>query len=123
MAAIAAISLVVGGIGVANVMLVTVRERTREIGVRRAVGARRRDVVVQFLIYAIVISVIGGVLGLGVGVAGAYIGGSALSVSPVFSATTVGLALVVAAAVGILAGIGPAVQAASVEPTTALRYE
>jgi putative ABC transport system permease protein len=123
MAAIAAISLVVGGIGVANVMLVTVRERTREIGVRRAVGARRRDVVVQFLIYAIVISVIGGVLGLGVGIAGAYIGGSALSVSPVFSATTVGLALAVAAAVGILAGIGPAVQAASVEPTTALRYE
>ena len=123
MAAIAAISLVVGGIGVANVMLVTVRERTREIGVRRAVGARRRDVVVQFLVYAIVISVIGGVLGLGVGIAGAYIGGSALSVSPVFSATTVGLALVVAAAVGILAGIGPAVQAASVEPTTALRYE
>jgi len=117
MAAIAAISLVVGGIGVANVMLVTVRERTREI------GARRRDVTVQFLIYAVVISVIGGALGLGVGIAAAYIGGSALSVSPVFSPTTVALALVVAAAVGILAGIGPAVQAASVEPTTALRYE
>jgi len=123
MAAIAAISLIVGGIGVANVMLVTVRERTREIGVRRAVGATRRDVVLQFLVYAIVISVIGGVLGLGVGVAGAFAGGSALSVTPVFSATTVSLALVVAAAVGILAGIGPAVQASSVEPTTALRYE
>jgi putative ABC transport system permease protein len=123
MAAIAAISLVVGGIGVANVMLVTVRERTREIGVRRAVGATRRNIVVQFLIYAIVISIIGGVLGLGVGIAGAYIGGSALSVSPVFSALTVALALVVAAAVGILAGIGPALQASSVEPTEALRYE
>jgi putative ABC transport system permease protein len=123
MAAIAAISLIVGGIGVANVMLVTVRERTREIGVRRAVGATRRNIVVQFLVYAIVISVIGGILGLGVGIAGAYIGGSALSVSPVFSVATVSLALVVAAAVGILAGIGPAVQAASVEPTTALRYE
>ncbi|HUK76923.1 MAG TPA: FtsX-like permease family protein, partial [Thermoleophilia bacterium] len=86
-------------------------------------GARRRDVTVQFLIYAVVISVIGGALGLGVGIAAAYIGGSALSVSPVFSPTTVALALVVAAAVGILAGIGPAVQAASVEPTTALRYE
>ena len=123
MAAIAAISLIVGGIGVANVMLVTVRERTREIGVRRAVGATRRHVVVQFLIYAIVISLIGGVLGLGMGIAGAFAGGSALSVSPAFSVATVSLAIVVAAAVGILAGIGPAVQAASVEPTTALRYE
>ena len=123
MAAIAAISLVVGGIGVANVMLVTVRERTREIGVRRAVGATRRNVVIQFLVYAIVISVIGGLLGLGLGIAGAFLGGSALSVSPVFSVATVSLALVVAAAVGILAGIGPAVQAASVEPTMALRYE
>ncbi len=123
MAAIAAISLVVGGIGVANVMLVTVRERTREIGVRRAVGATRRNIVVQFLVYAVITSIIGGILGLAVGIAGAYIGGSALSVSPVFSVATVSLALVVAAAVGILAGIGPAVQAASVEPTDALRYE
>ncbi len=123
MEAIAAISLVVGGIGVANVMLVTVRERTREIGVRRAVGATRRDVVVQFLVYAVVISVIGGILGLGVGIAGAYIGGSALSVTPVFSVLTVSLGLGVAVAVGVLAGIGPAVQASSVEPTMALRYE
>ncbi|HMC03511.1 MAG TPA: ABC transporter permease [Cellulomonadaceae bacterium] len=123
MAAIAAISLIVGGIGVANVMLVTVRERTREIGVRRAVGATRRDIVVEFLVYAVVTSITGGILGLGVGIAGAFAGGSALSVSPVFSVTTVTLALVVAAAVGILAGIGPALQASSVEPTMALRYE
>jgi putative ABC transport system permease protein len=123
MAAIAAISLVVGGIGVANVMLVTVRERTREIGVRRAVGATRRDIVMEFLVYAVVTSIIGGLLGLAVGIGAAYIGGSAMSVTPVFSALTVTLALVVAAAVGILAGLGPAVQAASVEPTMALRYE
>jgi putative ABC transport system permease protein len=123
MAAIAAISLIVGGIGVTNVMLVTVRERTREIGVRRAVGATRRNIVVQFLVYAVVIAVIGGLLGLGLGIGAAYIGGSALSVTPVFSVATVTLALVVAGAVGILAGIGPAVQAASVEPTMALRYE
>ena len=123
MAAIAAISLIVGGIGVANVMLVTVRERTREIGVRRAVGATRRDIVVEFLVYAVVTSIIGGVVGLVVGVVAAYIGGSALDVAPAFSAFTVSLALVVAAAVGILAGLGPAVQAASVEPTMALRYE
>jgi putative ABC transport system permease protein len=123
MAAIAAISLIVGGIGVANVMLVTVRERTREIGVRRAVGATRRHIVIQFLAYAVVISFIGGVVGLGVGVGGAFAGGSALKVSPVFSWTSVILALVVAAVVGVVAGIGPAVQAASVEPTMALRYE
>ena len=123
MAAIAAISLIVGGIGVANVMLVTVRERTREIGVRRAVGATRRDIVVEFLVYAVVTSIIGGLLGLALGIGAAYVGGSALSVPPAFSALTVTLALVVAAAVGILAGLGPAVQAASVEPTMALRYE
>ncbi len=85
MAAIAAISLVVGGIGVANVMLVTVRERTREIGVRRAVGATRRDIVVQFLVDAVVISLIGGVIGLALGFAGAFAGGSWLDVTPVFS--------------------------------------
>jgi putative ABC transport system permease protein len=123
MAAVAAISLIVGGIGVANVMLVTVRERTREIGVRRAVGATRRDVVAHFLVSAVVTSIIGGVLGLALGIAAAYVGGSALSVPPAFSAATVSLALGVAAAVGIVAGIGPAVQAASVEPTIALRYE
>ena len=123
MAAIAAISLVVGGIGVANVMLVTVRERTREIGVRRAVGATRRDIVVQFLVDAVVISLIGGVIGLALGFAGAFAGGSALDVTPVFSWAAVILAIVVAIAVGVLAGIGPAVQASSVEPTNALRWE
>jgi putative ABC transport system permease protein len=123
MAAIAAISLVVGGIGIANVMLVTVRERTREIGVRRAVGATRHNIVVQFLIDAVVISVIGGILGLGAGIGGAYAGGYFMDVEPVFSWTSVVLALGVSAVVGVLAGLGPAVQAASVEPTVALRYE
>jgi putative ABC transport system permease protein len=123
MAAIAAISLIVGGIGVANVMLVTVRERTREIGVRRAVGATRRDIVVQFLVDAVVISLIGGVIGLMLGFAGAFAGGSALRVTPVFSWTAVILAIVVALAVGVFAGIGPAAQASSVEPTNALRWE
>lgn len=123
MAAIAAISLVVGGIGIANVMLVTVRERTREIGVRRAVGATRHNIVVQFLIDAVVISVIGGILGLGAGVGGAYAGGYFMDVEPVLSWTSVVLALGVSAVVGVLAGLGPAVQASSVEPTVALRYE
>jgi putative ABC transport system permease protein len=123
MAAIAAISLVVGGIGIANVMLVTVRERTREIGVRRAVGATRHNIVTQFLIDAVVISVIGGILGLGAGIGGAYAGGYFMDVEPVFSWTSVVLALGVSAVVGVLAGLGPAVQASSVEPTVALRYE
>jgi putative ABC transport system permease protein len=123
MAAIAAISLIVGGIGVANVMLVTVRERTREIGVRRAVGATRRDIVMQFLVDAVVISLIGGVIGLIVGFVAAFAGGSALGVTPVFSWTAVVLAIVVAVAVGVFAGIGPAAQASSVEPTNALRWE
>ena len=123
MAAIAAISLLVGGIGIANVMLVTVRERTREIGVRRAIGATRNNIVVQFLIDAVVISIIGGVLGVGAGVGGAFIGGSALNITPVLSWLYMVMALGVAAVVGIVAGIGPAVQAASLEPTQALRYE
>ena len=123
MAAIAAISLLVGGIGIANVMLVTVRERTREIGVRRAIGATRNNIVVQFLIDAVVISVIGGVLGIGAGVGGAYIGGSLMNVTPVLTWLYMVLALAVAAVVGVVAGLGPAVQAASVEPTMALRYE
>lgn len=123
MAAIAAISLVVGGIGIANVMLVTVRERTREIGIRRAVGASRRDIVVQFVVDAIVIGLIGGILGLAAGLGGAYAGGRAVEVTPQYSWVPVALALSVSVVVGLLAGIGPAVQAASVEPTTALRYE
>ncbi len=108
MAAIAAISLLVGGIGIANVMLVTVRERTREIGVRRAIGATRRHIVTQFLVDAVVISIIGGILGLGAGLGGAFAGGSALSVTPAFSWTIVILALGVAVAIGIIAGLGPA---------------
>ena len=88
-------------------MLVTVRERTREIGVRRAVGATRRDIVVQFLVDAVVISLIGGVIGLALGFAGAFAGGSALDVTPVFSWTAVILAIVVAIAVGVLAASGP----------------
>ena len=123
MAAIAAISLLVGGIGIANVMLVTVRERTREIGVRRAIGATRNNIVLQFLVDAVVISIIGGVLGVGAGIGGAYIGGSVMNVTPVLSWLYMVLALAVAAVVGVVAGLGPAVQASSVEPTMALRYE
>ncbi len=121
--AIAAISLVVGGIGVANVMLVAVRERVREIGIRRAIGARRRDIVAQFLTEATVLSILGGLLGVAAGV------GIALALPHVTGQRTItsypaaGLSLIVAALVGIVAGLGPANQAAGLDPAAALRYE
>lgn len=123
MAAIAAISLVVGGIGITNVMLVTVRERTREIGVRRALGATRGDIMGQFLVEAVVLSFIGGLLGLGAGVGAAYLFSSVLDMNAAISWPAATLALGTAAVVGVVAGLWPATQAASVEPTTALRYE
>jgi len=121
--AIAAISLIVGGIGVANVMLVAVRERIREIGIRRAVGARRRDIVAQFLTEATVLSVIGGLLGVAAGLALAYALPHLTDQRTVVSYPAAALALAISALVGILAGLGPANQAAALDPATALRHE
>ena len=122
--AIGAISLVVGAIGIANMMLVAVRERTREIGVRRAVGATRGDITTQFLVEAIVLSLVGGVIGAvgGVGLS-TVVASSLLGVAAVVSGTAVVVALGVSMLVGVAAGLGPAWQAASIDPTTALRYE
>ena len=121
--AIAAISLVVGGIGIANVMLVAVRERTREIGVRRAIGARRRDVLAQFLTEATVLSLVGGLIGVAGGLAVAWalpgLSGQATRVS--YPAAVIAFA--VSGLVGMVAGIGPANQAARLDPAAALRYE
>ena len=122
--AIGGISLVVGAIGIANMMLVAVRERTREIGVRRAVGATRRDITTQFLIEAIVLSAVGGIIGVVVGVAlNQVVAETLLGVTAIIDTTAVALALGVSVAVGVAAGLGPAISAASVDPTTALRYE
>ena len=121
--AVAAISLIVGGIGVANVMLVAVRERIREIGIRRAVGARRRDIVAQFLTEATVLSVIGGLLGVAAGLALAYALPHLTDQRTVVSYPAAALALAISALVGILAGLGPANQAAALDPATALRHE
>jgi putative ABC transport system permease protein len=121
--AIAAISLVVGGIGVANVMLVAVRERIKEIGIRRAVGARRRDIVAQFLTEATVLSVAGGLLGVAAGLATALALPYLSDQRTVVSYPAAALALGISALVGIVAGLGPANQAASLDPATALRYE
>jgi putative ABC transport system permease protein len=123
LAAIAGISLLVGGVGVSNIMLVSVRERTREIGLRKAVGARPRDISVQFLLEAVLLTTLGGVVGMGLGV------GAALLVdrlSPVPAAITwwsLVLAFGVSAAVGIIFGVVPAQRAGRLDPVVALRTE
>jgi putative ABC transport system permease protein len=121
---IGAISLVVGAIGIANMMFVVVRERTREIGIRRAVGATQPDIVLQFLVESVVLSLLGGAIGAALGVVlSMWLPGRVLDVPAVVSTPAIALALGVSFVVGLLAGMGPAWQAASVDPTTALRYE
>jgi putative ABC transport system permease protein len=122
--AIAGISLLVGGIGIMNIMLVSVTERTREIGLRKAVGARRRDILWQFLLEAMTLSVIGGLIGIAIGVAGAQVISSLVDgFSAVVSAQAVLLATTFSAAVGLFFGIYPARRASLLNPIDALRYE
>jgi putative ABC transport system permease protein len=123
LAAIAAISLLVGGIGIMNIMLVSVTERTREIGLRKAVGARRSTILVQFLVETITLSVIGGLLGilLGAGIAWAFTALDLIDAS--ISINTVALAFFFSSAVGVFFGIYPAVRASGLRPIEALRYE
>ncbi len=123
LAAIASISLLVGGIGIMNIMLVSVTERTREIGIRMAIGARGRDVLTQFLVESIVMSLIGGLIGVGIGFGGARIVGGATGWSTTISPETVLIALIFSAGVGIFFGFYPARKAAALNPIDALRYE
>jgi len=121
---IAAISLLVGGIGIMNIMLVSVTERTREIGVRKAVGAKRRDILVQFLIEAIVLSFLGGLIGIALGISGTIgISNTADDLSLHLSISTILLATGFSMAVGLSFGIYPAVRASRLHPIDALRYE
>ncbi len=123
LAAIASISLLVGGIGIMNIMLVSVTERTREIGIRMAIGARGSDVLTQFLIESIVLSLSGGAIGIGLGFGGAGILGRVTGWRTAISPETVLLALAFSAAVGIFFGFYPARKAAQLNPIDALRYE
>ena len=120
---IALVSLLVGGIGIMNIMLVSVTERTREIGIRKAVGATRHDVMLQFLIEAIVISLVGGVLGIALGIGIGRLSPALMGVTAVVQPTVVLLAVAVSGAIGIFFGIYPARQAARLNPIDALRFE
>ncbi len=119
--AVAAISLLVGGIGVMNIMLVTVTERTREIGIRKAIGARRSDILGQFLVEAVLLCVAGGLLGVAAGLIGSRF--KIVGVTPVVAWYSVALAFGVAIAVGLFFGLYPANRAASLRPIEALRHE
>ncbi len=123
LAAIASISLLVGGIGIMNIMLVSVRERTREIGIRMAIGARGSDVLRQFLVESVVISLVGGIIGLVLGVGSALVVGRVTGWNTVTPPEAVALAVGFSAAVGVFFGLYPARQAASLDPIQALRYE
>jgi putative ABC transport system permease protein len=123
LAGIASVSLLVGGIGIMNIMLVSVTERTREIGIRKALGATRRNILFQFLIEAVTLCILGGAFGVAVGVGGAILLRDSFGWSAVLGPASVILAFVFAATVGILFGVWPARRASSLDPIEALRYE
>ncbi len=123
LAAIAAISLIVGGVGVSNIMLVSVRERTREIGLRKALGARQRDILLQFLIEAVLLCVVGGLIGIGLGVGVSLLVGSLTPLPTLVTWWSPALAFAVSVGVGIFFGVAPARRAGRLDPVVALRTE
>jgi putative ABC transport system permease protein len=123
MVAIASISLLVGGIGIMNIMLANILERTREIGVRRAVGARRSDVLRQFLIEAVLISFLGGMLGIALGMSMSKIIAVLAGWSTVTSINSIVLSFVFSVSIGLIFGLYPALKAAKLDPVEAMRYE
>jgi putative ABC transport system permease protein len=121
--AIAAISLIVGGIGIMNIMLVTVTERTREIGLRKAIGAPRSAILVQFLVEAVIVTLVGGVIGLGISFAIGAIVTAKTPLTPAFTPSVIATALGLSIVIGAIFGIWPAMRAARKDPIEALRYE
>ncbi|MBN8734270.1 MAG: ABC transporter permease [Acidobacteria bacterium] len=123
MICIAGISLLVGGIGIMNIMLATVLERTREIGIRRAIGAKQADIIRQFLTEAVLISIVGGLIGIAFGFSLSWIIAAAAGWSTVVTTTSIAVAFTVSVGIGLLFGIYPAMQAAKLDPIEAIRYE
>jgi len=121
--AVASISLVVGGIGVMNIMLVSVTERTREIGIRKAIGATTSNIKFQFLTESVIISLIGGIIGMIFGIIGADSIGRFADITPVLSLPVIIGTILFSSFVGILAGMYPAIKAAKLDPIESLRYE
>ena len=120
---VASISLLVGGIGVMNIMLVSVTERIREIGIRKALGAKNMDILVQFLIESVILTSVGGILGIIIGILGAFAVGNILEVVPIFSSTILLVSVTVSTLIGIIFGVVPARKASLLNPIEALRVD
>ena len=122
-AVVDSIALLAAGIGIMNIMLVGVTERTREIGIRRAVGAKKRNIMTQFIIEAIVLFEIGGIIGVGCGILGGNSTAYLFELEPVIPLDSIGLGLLICSVVGVVFGTYPAFKAANLDPIESLRYE